>query len=563
VNPQHTLNRLTRLGASMTIGQRASLVGAFVLVVTLVSGSAYLVNRQDYVPLFTDLDAESAGDIVERLKAGKVPYELGAGGRTVRVPENRADELRLEFSANGLPSSGRVGFEIFDKVTFGATEFVEQVNFRRALEGEIARTISTLSEVSSARVHIAVAKTSLFETREQPAKASVFLKLKGNRPLAPSTAKGICTLVASSVEGLSPESVAILDSYGRSLARPGEEPDGALTGPPIERQLSVERDLTTKLVSLLEPVAGPGSVRVNVAVRLNAATEEQTEERWDPNAAVIRSRQTTSDSTPLAGTTGGIAGARANMPDAAAATGQPPDVPKPASPAEVRLAGRSAETTNYEISHTKRHTIRPHGEIARMSVAVILDDQMVVSTGKDGKVTRTYKPREQEELQKIQGIVASAVGVDTGRGDQLTVENVSFDERLLFQDEPKPTFWEAQKPQLTELGRIGGIVLLGLMAFFMFVRPVVRRALAASPSNGPGVAAEAAPALPGPTERAKTVADLEGAIEAELEAAELAVSDDRKRIPVLSKRLAGMTQKEPEQAARLIRAWLQEDRASR
>lgn len=563
MNPQHTLNRLTNLGASLTVAQRVSLVGAFVLVVALVSGSAYLVNRQDYVPLFTDLDAESAGDFVGRLKAAKVPYELSDGGRTVRVPENRADELRLEFSAQGLPSSGRIGFEIFDKVSFGATEFVEQVNFRRALEGEIGRTIATLSEVSSARVHIAVAKTSLFETREQPAKASVVLKLKNNRPLAPATARGICTLVAASVEGLRPEAVAILDSHGRSLSRPGDEQDGALTGPPIERQLTVERDLTTKLVSLLEPVAGPGSVRVNVAVRLNAATEEQTEERWDPNAAVIRSRQTTSDSTPVAGAVGGIAGSRANMPDSeAAAAGKVPEVPKPA-PADVRLAGRSAETTNYEISHTKRHTIRPQGEIARLSVAVILDDQMVVSTGSDGAVKRSFKPREPEELQKIQGIVASAVGIDSARGDQLTVENVSFDERLLLQDEPAPSFWEAQKPQLTEFGRIGGIVLLGLIAFLTFVRPVVKRALAIPAQSVQNTLAEAAPALPGPTERAKTVADLEGAIEAELEAAELAVGGDRKRIPVLSKRLAGMTQKEPEQAARLIRAWLQEDRASR
>ncbi|MDO8836835.1 MAG: flagellar basal-body MS-ring/collar protein FliF, partial [Vicinamibacterales bacterium] len=508
-------------------------------------------------------DAESAGDFVGRLKAAKVPYELAEGGRTIRVPENRADELRLEFSAQGLPTSGRVGFEIFDKVSFGATEFVEQVNFKRALEGEIARTISTLSEVSSARVHIAIAKTSLFETREQPAKASVFLKLKGNRPLNPSTARGICTLVASSVEGLRPEAVAILDSYGRSLARPGDDQDSALTGPAIERQLTVERDLTTKLVSLLEPVAGPGSVRVNVAVRLTAATEEQTEERWDPNAAVIRSRQTTSDQTPVAGTTGGIAGARANMPDATAAAAQAVNLPKPA-PADVRLAGRSAETTNYEISHTRRHTIRPQGEIARLSVAVILDDQMVVSTGSDGAVNRTFKPRDAAELQKIQGIVASAVGIDTTRGDQLTVENVSFDERLLLTDDTPPDFWEAQKPHLIEVGRIVGIVFLGLVAFLTFVRPVVKRALAVSSTPVQSTMSEAeAPALPGPTERAKTVADLEGAIEAELEAAELAVGGDRKRIPVLSKRLAGMTQKEPEQAARLIRAWLQEDRASR
>lgn len=564
MNPQQTLERAKALGASLTVAQGASLVLAFVAVVALVSGSAYLMNRQGYVLLFSDLDAESASDVVGRLKAAKVPYHLENGGRAVRVPEGRIDELRLDFASQGMPASGRIGFEIFDKVSFGATEFLEQVNFRRALEGEIARTISTLSEVASARVHVATAKSSLFESREQPAKASVVLKLRGNRPLAPDTARGICALVAASVEGLRPESVVILDSYGRPLSKPGEDtPGGPLGGPTMERQLAVEHDLSTKLVGLLEPVVGPGRVRVNVAARLNAQTEEQTEQRWDPSTAVVRSRQTTSDTTPLPAAVGGVAGARSNLPDASAKA-PPPDVPTVVTP-EAKMAGRSADTTNYEISYTTRHTVRPYGEVARLSVAVIVDDQAVVKAGADGKSTRTFKPREREELQKLQALASAAVGLDPARGDQLTVENMAFEDRAFLEDAPPLSFWEKNATRLTELGRIAGIFTLGLLAFLLVVRPVVRHAL------GPAmpVAAEApagAAALPGPAgapSLPRTIKDLEGAIEAELQAAEMEHASERQRIPVLAKRLGTMTQQEPEHAARLIRAWLQEDRSGR
>jgi flagellar M-ring protein FliF len=557
------LERLQTLASSLTTAQKASLAGVFVAVVALVTGSSYLINRQDYVLLFSDLDAESAADVTGRLKSAKVDYQLVDGGRAVRVPQNKADELRLEFASQGLPTSGRIGFEIFDKLSFGATEFVEQVNFRRALEGEIARTISTISEVSSARVHIAVAKNSLFEQREQPAKASVVLKLKGNRPLSEATARGICTLVAAAVEGLKPDAVVILDSYGRPLVRPGEGGDGNGGLPPVERQLIIERDLKTNLVAMLEPVVGTGRVRVNVAVRLNPQSEEQTEERWDPNSPVVRSKQTTSDLTPLANVLGGVAGTRANLPDPAAAAkpGQPAaDAARPVP--ETKLAGKNAETTNYEISHSTRHTIRPMGEVARLSVAVIVDDRLESKAGKDGKVVHAFKPREREDLLKIQNIVTSAVGIDTARGDQLTVENVAFEDRLPIGEPEVPTFWQKQTPQFMELGRILGVLAVGFMAFFMFVRPVVKRALAtAGPSMTSSV--ESAPALPGQTETPRTVADLEGAIEAELEAAEANVPDDRRKIPVLAKRLGGMTKKEPEQAARLVRTWIQEDRAGK
>ena len=216
---QTLLTRLRSLSANFTTAQLVSLAASFVLVVGIVAGSAFWLNQPTYALLFADMDQESAGQVVARLKSLKVPYVLDDGGRSIRVQATRVDELRLELTAQGLPSSGRVGFEIFDRTAFGATEFLEQVNYRRALEGEIARTIGTIAEVSGARVHIAMGKDSLFGEK-RPAKASVVLKLRDTRGLSPATVVGISNLVAASVEGLRPESVVILDSVGRPLSRP-------------------------------------------------------------------------------------------------------------------------------------------------------------------------------------------------------------------------------------------------------------------------------------------------------------------------------------------------------
>jgi flagellar M-ring protein FliF len=553
VNLEQIFSRLKTLGGSLTVAQRMSLLAAFVTVVGLVAGSAYFLNQQTYVLLFSDLDAEAASSVVAKLKTLKVPYALGDGGRTVRVPDSRADELRLEFASQGMPATGRIGFEIFDKVSFGATEFIEQVNFQRALEGEIARTISTISDVSSARVQIVVAKSSLFETRERPATASVVLKLRGRQPLAPSTVQGIIGLVAGAVEGLRPDAVVVLDSYGRTLSKQGQAPDSPNGGPSMERQFVLERDLTTKLVTLLEPVVGEGRVRVNVAVRLNTQTEEQTEERWDPTTTVVRGRQIQSDTSVVPPAGAGVAGARANLP---------PDSAKPASdpvkPPESRMAGRSAETTNYEISRLTRHTIKPNGEVARLSVAVILDDEPVVSKGKDGKIARKNSPRPREELQKIQGLVSAAVGLDTTRGDQLTVENVSFDDRPAFEDVPEQSFWQRYSNRFTDAGRVVTVLVLGLMAFVMFVRPLMRRVMLPLTAEPVPVAA-----LPdGDIRRSKspTIEELEGAIEAELDAVAASKGGDGLKVPVLSRRVGALAQKQPDHAAQLVRAWIQEDR---
>ena len=544
MDPQQLLARLRTLTASFSAGQLAMLATSFVLVVGVVAGSAWYLNAPTYALLFSDMDPETAGQIVTRLKTLKVQYQLDEGGRAIRVPADRVDELRLELTAQGMPESGRVGFEIFDRTAFGATQFLEQVNYRRALEGEIARTIATISEVANARVHIAMGKETLFG-EPRPAKASVILKLRGSRSLSESTISGISNLVASSVEGLRPEAVVILDNFGRPLARPRDTND-VMASQHVERQQRIEHEMAARVVALLEPVVGPDRVRVNVAVKLNPQTLEETEERWDPETPVVRSRQTTADQQTSAAL-GGVAGARGNEPNGPAAQAAAP----PAGP----TSSRNAETTTFEVSRTTRHMIQPPGEVARMSVAVILDDDHVAKTTGEGQTSIERKSRTPEELQKIQGLVAAAVGLETERGDQLTVENVAFDEPVVVEPAPSP-FYERYSPQLWQGGRIAAVLAIALLAFLMFVRPMVRRAglqpvaalAAASSPTAEAVTVTASNGL-------RTVAEMESQIDAELDALTAKYAEDR-RLPVLTRRVSSVTVNEPESVAKLLRSWI-------
>jgi flagellar M-ring protein FliF len=551
MDPQQITSRLRALTSSFSTGQLVTLAGAFVLVVGVVAGSAFWLNAPSYALLFADMDPESAGQIVTELKNRNVPFKLDEGGRGIRVPDDRVDELRLELSAQNLPASGRIGFEIFDRTQFGATQFLEQVNYRRALEGEIARTIATIGEVSNARVHIAMGKDSLFGD-PRPAKASVVLKLRGSRPPSAATINGIGNLVASSVEGLRPEAVVILDSFGRPLARPEGDEHDPLGTAQMERQKRLETEMAARVVALLEPVVGPDRVRVNVAMKLDPTSSEETEERWDPNT-VVRSKQTTADQS-MGAASAAIAGARGNMPE------PPPDANQPArGTQQASLTGpsssRSAETTNFEVSRTTRHSIQPPGDLARLSVAVILDDDQVAKAQEDGSTTLMRKPRTREELQKIQGLVAAAVGLEPDRGDRLTVENVSFDEPVVEQG-PPPSILQMYSPQIWDASRIAVVGLLGIIALMVFVRPLMRKAGV----QGGGKAAQAAlaaaaPALAMPSAGPKTVAELESEIDEELNAITAQYAESR-RLPVLTRRVSAVTVNEPESVAKLLRSWI-------
>jgi flagellar M-ring protein FliF len=554
VNLQDLLARLQELRAKLTTQQLVTLALAFAAAVTLVAGSAFWLNAPEYRLLFADMEPEEAARVESTLQQQKVDYRLMNGGRDIEVPKEQVDRLRLHFTSDGLPTSGRIGFEIFDRTAFGQTEFLEQVNYRRALEGEIARTIATISEVANARVHIAMAKDSLFESRSQPAKASVILKLKKNRPLSAGTVAGIVNLVAASVEGLRPEAIVLIDSFGRPLSRPSEESDEPLSGSTIERQQRLEKELAHRVVGMLEPIVGSERVRVNVSLRLNSSTEEQTEERYDP-ASVIRSRQVSLEgaNSPAAQ---GLAGARGNLPG----TTPPAPAGAPVTPAQPPAAtlttnssNRSAETTNYEIGKVVRHTVKPRGDIARLSVAVVVDDDHTVKVDAAGKPTRSNKPRSPGEMQKIQQIVATAVGLDATRGDQITVENVAFDD--VGDPMPEPTFVQRLVPELQQYVAPIVVLILGLAALLFVVRPMVRGIFK---SERKKEAAETAP-LP-PMQAVKTIEEIEGEIEAQLDAKSAPQLLDRKT-PVLQRRVAKVVQDEPENAARLVRSWLLEDKA--
>jgi flagellar M-ring protein FliF len=547
---QSVVERSKAVRASLSTGQLVSLVAVFVGVLALVIGSAWYLNRTEYRVLFSDLNGEEASKVVERLTADNVEYQLRDGGRTVLVPVDSTDTLRLQFAGEGMPTSGRIGFEIFDKVAFGQTEFLEHVNYRRALEGELARTIATLSEVQSARVHIAMAKESLFGAKEQAAKASITLTLKSSRALPTQAAASITNLVAASVEGLRPEQVVIIDNYGRPLARGQMSPDsGDMAGVDLEKQQKYERDLATNVVALLEPVVGIERVRAKVSVRLHATSEEQTKEDYNPEP-VIRSKQETYEGSQAA-VAAGVAGARANLPPPVAPDGTPAaTTPTPA----VTTSGlaRTSNLTNYEISKTVTHTIRPRGEVARVSVAVLVDDEQVSTVGQDGTVTTKRKPRDPAAMQKLQKLVAASIGLDTQRGDLVTVENIAFEAPI---PEPviTPTLWQRVSDQSSGAVRVVAILLMVAMVLLLVVRPVVGRLLTV-----PGVHEHATVHMP--QQLPKTIEEIEGEIEAQLDATP--IEGDRRQ-PVLTRRVANLAHKEPESAAKLVRGWLAESKGAR
>ncbi len=562
MNFEQFFTKLKALGAALTAKQIVSLTIAFIAVVGLTIGASYWLNTPTYGVLFADMDNETAQSIVTKLKTARVDYVLDEGGKTVRVPLGRVDELRLAY-AGDISGSGHVGFEIFDRTTFGVTDFVEHVNYQRALEGTLARSIATVAEVGGARVHIAMPRQSLFVDKAQPTKASVVLTLRTNHQLRSDTIASITNLVAAGVEGLRPEDVVIMDNYGRSLAKPANK-DEANQGVPLERQQQIERDLTTRVIDLLEPIVGVGRVRVNISARLKNEIQEVTEEKYDPAAVLIsRINKRSGSAAPASARAGGnalaaagVAGARANLP------------PNPDDPAENRATAETAiaavggnqaseEHTNYAVGKVVRHSVEPRGEITKLSVAVVLDDDRPLQAAaapagapQSAPTPIVVKPRSAEDIEKIHGLVAAAVGLDPERGDQLTVENIAFEETPV-EEFVTPSTWQRIGPQVFEALRILGIVAIGVFALFGVIRPLLKTSMSAAPlANKRAVQAAVAAAGGQP----RTVQDLEAEMDANL------IPNDALRVPVLTRKMAALTQKEPESAARLLRTWLAEDR---
>ncbi len=422
------MDQLKQLANSLALKQRVTILIVAAAVVAGLIGFSRWRRESDFRPLYTSLAAEDAGAVVEKLKQSGVEYRLSETGGTVLVASSKVAESRLALAAAGLPKSGRIGFELFDKTNLGATEFAEHINYHRALEGELERSVMCLGEVEQARVHLTFPKESIYTEARQPAKASVLVRLKPGARISPANVTAISYMVASAVEDLAPEAVSILDMRGNLLNRPrrpaapdGAEPSEAL----LDFRHGIERDLLNKINATLEPLLGADKFRAGVSVDCDFSSVDQSEEVFDPSRSVMVSSQKTEDLSQGTGANG-VPGTASNLP-------------RPTSRPGAQLAGVSRRTENiaYQSTRTVRHVRLPQGAIKRMSLSVLVD-QAVRWEGTGAGRKRVLVPPAPETLKAIRDLVSGIAGFVPDRGDQLVVEALPFESTLHPETETAP-----------------------------------------------------------------------------------------------------------------------------
>ena len=454
------LKKLLEPFLALSAGKR--LVVAGVALVSLIAFGALITvaNKTDYRPLFANLTQEDAGEIVKKLKEQKVPYQISDDGKAVLVPSDKVYDLRLSLASEGLPQGGGVGVEIFDRKNFGMTEFVQKLNYQRALQGELSRTISQIAGVESARVHLAIPEKTLFKESEKPATASVVLKMKSNRNLREAEVQGVVHLIASSIEGMDPDNITVLDSRGKMLsATTPSDANSKLTGQRQETQRTFEKNEEEKLQSLLDKVVGSGKSVARVSATFDFKQVEKYEERYDPETAAVRSEQRSEEKGGLSTTASGVPGAQSNQAKGA--------------PGGTQSGGgtKSDETLNYEVSRSTARIIEPVGSLNKVSVAILLDGKYELSPGAKPDAKPKYLPRSPDEMVKIEALVKSAVGFNAERGDQVTVANIPFQDTGDGGPEPAK-WWEA--PIVQPLLK-NGMIAMGFLALLLFViRPMLK-----------------------------------------------------------------------------------------
>lgn len=462
------LEQVKEIWAKLPLAGRISTIGAAVATLAIIGALVYYGTATEYGVLFSDLKAEDAQKIVEKLKAANVPYSLTTNGTTILVPPEKITELRLQMAGEGIISGGHVGFDLFDKTNFGATDFAQQVNFRRAIEGELGKTLEGMDEVEGARVHITPKKESVFTEKEEGAKASVMLRVKQGKELSAERTEAIVNLVSSSVEGLDASNVSVMDTRGRLLSAAGKGKaggigDAGVFNAQLEAKQKYEAETAARVIALLEPVVGENRVKADIAADVDFSQVEQTEERYNPQSQVIRSQQTATESrTANVQNPNGVVGARANDPTLPVQPNQP-------AQNQVGNNARNSTTTNFEIDKTTRRTVGGGGRVNRMTVSVVVDYKTV--EGVD--VART-----SEEIQQIQNLVAAAVGSDQNRGDSVVVQTMAFN-KPPTETAVTAGWLEKNKALVATLMKYGSLVLIALLIFLFVIRPAQKALKAA------------------------------------------------------------------------------------
>ena len=507
----------------MEPAQRNRLGVTALFVLACFAGLIWYAGRTDWRTLYAGLDPEDARLMAQELTAAGIPFDVSPDGSLLRVPAPNLDKARLATTAKGGPKSGRMGFELFDKPNWMGSEFDEKVNYQRALEGELERTIGTLASVQSARVHLVLPHDSLFTADQREARASVVLRLR-HRTLSDDEADAIANLVAGSVDDLRPEKVVLVDAEGHGLlGRRGGDADLAAR----------EQQMAARLVDTLEPVAGAGNVRASVNVDYDSSSADEVDESYDPAQSATLSMQRSEQTSGQPGASG-IPGTASNAPNV-----KPPLYPA----ANEAQQNSKQESAAYGVSKKTRHTVQVPGRVRRLTAAVLINYRPVAQ----GKQV-TWQPRSADEMKRLTDLAQSALGFDAARGDQVTVEELPFEE-----DAPAPAPALADRllssaEQAQGLVRYG-IVLVALVAFFLLVARPALRFLASPPTARPAgpQAVPAAPHLP--------VAAAPHALSPEERVAE----EQKVHAQKVFEQVSEHVKREPAQSTRLLESWIRSE----
>ena len=530
----------------------AGLTAVAVGVLMYVSGG---ISDTPKALLFSNLDPRDSSEIATRLDAMKVPYELQGEGSTVLVPSDQVLKLRMQFAGDGLPAGGSVGYEIFDRSdTFGQTSFVQNVNLIRALEGELARTIRSLSSISNARVHLNIPKRELFSEKNPEPAASVVLRGRGT--ISTSQVQAIQNLVASAVPGMNAGAVTVIDEKGTMLAG-GANQGGSSVAQHDERTAGFEERMRSQVEDIVSGVVGPGRARVQVTADIDYNRITKESQTFDPDGQVIRSTQsTTAQATNQDGKGSGGVTVTNSLPGGGGGEGG----------ANSSSDNRNEETVNYEISKTTSTEIQEGGRVKRLSVAVAVDG----SYKTDDKGTRTYQARDPKEMEQIEQLVRSAIGFDEKRGDQLKVVNLAFSQPEVEQLPPaEEPFMGLQKEDYWRIAQYAGLGFIALLLIFFVIRPLIR-ALATPPQAGmltsqalPGPAGAAGALPPGVSAAALGAPQTAGALPAPMPTsgvqAMIDIAQVEGQVKESSVRKVGeIVAKHPDEATAIARQWLHE-----
>jgi flagellar M-ring protein FliF len=539
------LQQMSALLRGLTLRQKVILAGSGVLVTAIVWGFTLFFSAGEYKPLYSGMAPADAQMLVKRLASENIVAEISSDGSVVSVRSDEIDKARLASTAQGPIASGRMGFELFDKPNWSGSDFSEKVNYQRAVEAELERTIQAMNGVDSVRVHLVLPRESLFAERERPAKASVVLKLRGTR-LTEQLAMPVANLVASAWDGLSPQNVTVVTTDGQ-IPSPGQ--GRMISG--TNGSVDLETLLAERLVQTLSPVVGGEHIKSSITIEYDPTSGESTQELYDPNNPVVLtsqiSQETVGDLEPA-----GIPGTPSNAPNsqgnaAAVATAK----------INTTTQGIHSESKTFAVSHTTRHLLEPPGRVKRLAAAILVDDAIETKT-ENGKTQETRRKRTPEELKQIEELAKAAIGFDSQRGDQFSLQNITF-----VQAPPEPVQTPGKVTRVmtfvehwTGVLRYAALFAMFLLVYALVLRPVQKqvrgilqnpaRALPAAKTGG-ALTAGAGTSTPG--------------VAAGIDAIPEGTSADVAQTIHLKRELVSRIKNDPESASRLVQNWIRESEA--